>query len=82
MIRRPYPTEKEIRSVKDSYPKGCRVELVRMEVPFVNIPPGTRGTVTGVDDIGTIHVAWDTGHHLGIALMEDECRRVDKKYGI
>lgn len=78
MIRKPYPTEKEIQSVKDSYPKGCRVELVRMEDPFVNIPPRTRGTVMGVDDIGTIHVAWDTGQHLGIALMEDECRRVDK----
>ena len=78
MIRAPYATTAEIQRIKDIYPEGCRVELIRMTDPFMNIPPGTKGTVTGVDDIGTIHVAWDTGHHLGIALMEDECRRVDK----
>lgn len=76
MIRRTSPTEREIQRVKENYPKGCRVELVRMEDLYASIPPGTKGTVTGVDDIGTIHVAWDTGHHLGIAYLEDECRKV------
>lgn len=37
-------------------------------------PPGTRGTVLYVDDIGTVHVRWSTGSSLGIAYGEDECR--------
>ena len=37
-------------------------------------PQGTRGTVTAVDDIGTIHVKWDTGSSLGIAYGVDACR--------
>ena len=40
-------------------------------------PIGTFGTITGVDDIGTIHVSWDTGGSLGIAYGEDFCRRID-----
>jgi hypothetical protein len=68
--------EKTVRILKELYPKGCRVELIRMEDPYAKIPEGTKGTVTGVDDIGTIHVHWDSGHHLGIAYGEDECRRV------
>lgn len=39
-------------------------------------PAGTLGTVENVDDIGTIHVAWDTGNHLGIVYNEDECEIV------
>ena len=62
--------------LKQSFPRGCRVELTRMDDP--QAPPiGTRGTVIGVDDVGTVHVNWDNGSGLGIALGEDECRRID-----
>lgn len=66
-----------IKKLKEDFPNGCRVRFVTMDDPYVDIPEGTQGTVTGVDDIGTIHVHWDTGHHLGIAYGEDECRKVD-----
>ena len=59
--------------LRERYTKGTRVELIRME--DLQAPPvGTKGTVTGVDDIGTIHVNWDTGSSLGIAYGEDQCR--------
>ena len=38
-------------------------------------PIGTKGTVTHVDDIGTIHVAWDNGSSLGVAYGVDFCRK-------
>jgi hypothetical protein len=38
---------------------------------------GCEGTVTSVDDIGTIHVAWDCGSSLGVVYGEDSCRRID-----
>lgn len=72
-----FPKKEKVDAVKQSYPAGCRVELVRMDDPYVNIPKGTKGTVTGVDDIGTIHVHWDSGHHLGIAYGEDVCRKLE-----
>ena len=58
-----------------NYPKGTRVELVKMD--DAKAPPiGTHGTVTTVDSIGTIHVNWDNGSTLGIVLGEDICRKI------
>ena len=65
--------KKQIERVKEQYPKGTRVELIRMEDPQAP-PVGTRGTVISVDDIGTIHVKWDNGSTLGVALGEVQCR--------
>ena len=65
-----------IQRLRDGFPRGCRVELVRMDDP--QAPPiGTLGTVIGVDDVGTIHVNWDNGSGLGVAFGEDDCRRID-----
>ncbi len=58
-----------------NYPKGTRVELVKMD--DAKAPPiGTLGTVTTVDSIGTIHVNWDNGSTLGVVLGEDICRKI------
>lgn len=59
------------------YPVGCRVELVQMD--DVQAPPiRTKGTVRGVDDIGSIMVRWDNGCGLSVAYGEDMCRRIDE----
>ena len=63
-----------------NYPKGTRVELMKMD--DIQAPPiGTQGTVTGVDDIGTIMVDWDNGSKLGVVLGEDICRKIMLMYG-
>ena len=59
------------------YKPGTRVELVKMD-DFQAPPPGTRGTVRGVDDIGSIMVSWDTGSSLSVAYGEDVCRVVSE----
>lgn len=41
-------------------------------------PIGTKGTVRGVDDIGSIMVRWDNGCTLSVAYGEDMCRRIDE----
>lgn len=69
-------SEQMIRSTKLRYPKGTRVELVRMGSDPRPIPEGTRGTVECVDDIGTVHVNWDNGRSLGMVLGEDAIRYV------
>ncbi len=57
--------------VKERYKSGMRVRLL-----YINerqTPPvGTEGTVRGVDDIGSVMVAWDNGCGLNVVLDEDE----------
>ena len=70
------PSRETVNRLKEQYPNGCRVELVYMD--DVQAPPiGIKGTVVGVDSIGTIHVDWDNGCGLGVVYGEDVCRRVD-----
>ena len=70
------PRPEIIERLREDFPVGCRVELIRMD--DVQAPPiGTLGTVIGVDAIGTIHVDWDKGCGLGVAYGEDICRRID-----
>lgn len=64
----------ELQRLRREFPVGERVELVKMDDVFAP-PPGTQGTVRGVDDIGTIHVEWDSGSSLGVAYGEDVCRK-------
>ena len=61
--------------LKKEYPIGTRIELVKMN--DVQAPPiGTKGTVRGVDDIGSILVSWDTGSSLNVVFGEDIIKKV------
>ena len=65
--------------VKQQYPKGTRIELNHMDDPHAPVPPGTRGTVVFVDDIGTIHMQWDNGRSLGLVPNEDSFRKLTQE---
>ena len=65
-----------LKQLKEYYTPGARVMLIRMSDPYTNLRLGDCGTVTLVDDIGTIHVNWDCGSSLGVVFGEDECRRI------
>lgn len=70
-----FPSKAVVEVLRCKYPVGTRVELVRMDDP--QAPPiGTKGTVRGVDDIGSIMVAWDNGCGLSVAYGADICRKV------
>jgi len=71
-----FPKRETIEMLRSRYKPGTRVELLQMndvQAPTV----GTRGTVIGVDDIGSIMVRWDNGSGLSVAYGEDSCRVVD-----
>lgn len=71
-----FPSKEIVEYVKQRFPAGTRVELVKMDDP--QAPPiGTKGTVQGVDDIASIMVHWDNGSHLNVAYGEDICRRLE-----
>lgn len=66
-------TDKRLQGLRDVYRPGVRVELIRMDDPQAP-PPGTRGTVQGVDDVGSILVNWDNGSGLNVVYPDDRCR--------
>ena len=49
--------------------RGQRIRLVSVETvpghPPCNLVPGEEGSVTLVDSLGTVHVAWDRGGDTG-----------------
>jgi hypothetical protein len=72
-----FPSRETVERIRKQYPVGCRVELVRMD--DIQAPPiGTKGVVTGVDDIGSILVHWDNGSSLNVVYGEDLCRRIEE----
>lgn len=70
------PSKETLTLLRSSYPAGTRVELVRMDDPQAP-PVGTKGTVQGVDDVGSILVDWDNGSCLNVAFGEDVCRKIE-----
>ena len=74
-------TPDELAGLRSHYPRGCRVKLICMNDPYRDLKEGSLGTVTHVDDIGTIHVAWDCGSTLGVVYGEDLCTVVDTEGG-
>ena len=64
-----------IEKLKEIYPVGARVKLIKME--DVQAPPsGTLGTVYGVDDIGSALVKWDNGSTLNVIFREDIIEKI------
>lgn len=72
-----FPSKEIVDMVRRQYPVGCRVELVQMD--DVQAPPiGTKGTVIGVDDTGSIMVHWDNGSGLNVVYGEDSAKRIEQ----
>ena len=71
-------SEKRLEALRKQYPAGCRVMLDEMD--DTQAPPaGSLGTVTGVDDTGSIMVSWDTGGSLHVLYGIDRCHRIDEE---
>ena len=68
-----FPSRETVARLREEYPAGTRVVLVKMDDPQAP-PAGTKGTVRGVDDIGSVMVAWDNGSGLSAAYGEDIIR--------
>ena len=71
-----FPNKETVERIRREYAAGARVELVRME--DVQAPPvGTKGTVLGVDDTGSLLMRWDTGSGLNVVYGEDVVKKLD-----
>lgn len=70
-----FPKKEIVVRIRKEYPKGTRVRLIKMD--DMQAPPlGTEGTVIGVDDTGSIMVAWDNGSSLNVIYNVDKCIKI------
>ena len=67
-----------MRHIKVLYPKGTKIKLIKMNDKFAP-PSGTTGTVDFVDDIGQIHVKWESGGSLALIIGEDDFEVIEQK---
>lgn len=71
-----FPDRYTVERLRKMYPKGTRVELIEMDDPYSDLTPGESGTVSFIDDAGTIFVDWDSGSTLGIIYGVDRIRKL------
>ena len=76
MNKNGFPPKEIVLRLREQYPPGSRVELIRMDDPYAALKPGDQGAVSFVDDIGTIHINWDSGSSLGAAYGADMIRKL------
>ena len=74
-----FPSKEQVERIRRDYPVGTLVELVKMD--DAQAPPvGTIGKVIGVDDTGSLLMAWKNGSGLNVIYGEDVVRKVGNDY--
>ena len=68
-----------VQRMKDNYPPGTRLVLLQMGDDPRPVEPNTRGTVSVVDNKGTLHCNFDNGRQLGLVPGEDSFRRLTER---
>lgn len=70
--------EKKVELLRQRYPEGTRICLDHME-DICPVESGTKGTIIGVDDIGSIMVKWDNGRTLNLLPDEDKFHTIKQE---
>lgn len=66
-----FPSREQVERIKAQYPEGTRICCEYMPDDPNPIEPRTVGKVVYVDDIGTLHCAFDNGRQLGLVPSVD-----------
>ncbi len=70
-----YPTREQVQALRERYPPGTLLQLTA-DMDGERFQAGDIGKVVHVDDIGTIHMAWEKGGSLGLIPGEDSFRKI------
>ena len=72
-----FPSKAIVERLRQQYPAGTRVRLIRMIDKFTKLQPGDEGEVSIIDDCGTIFVNWHSCSSLGVIFGEDQIIKVE-----
>ena len=71
-----FPKKEIVERLRKEYPVGTRVVLLQMD--DVQTPPkGTKGTVRGVDDTGSLLVERENGSGINVIYGIDKEKNID-----
>lgn len=71
-----FPHKEYLEQLRKQYPKGTKLQMITMRNEKYPILPGTIGEVTHIDDMGSIHMKWQSGSSLAIIPEVDSFRVV------
>ncbi len=66
----------DVKTIKQKYQPGTRIELINTDDPYTKLQSGDKGTVDHVDDIGQVHIVWDSGSRLALIPEKDRFKRL------
>lgn len=69
--------QEQVAKLREEYPEGTRVMLLKMDDPYTQLKKGDMGNVLHVDDAGQIHMIWDNGSSLALVPGEDEFMKLE-----
>jgi hypothetical protein len=62
----PTPSKECVSRIPSQKLVGRRIRLNKCNDSITELKPGATGTVSFIDDAGTLHVNWDSGSTLGL----------------
>ena len=71
-------SNERLNEIKEKYPVGTKIKLLKDMDDKFPVKAGTIGEVKYIDDMGSLHMRWDTGSSLALILDVDKFKVIER----